>query len=140
MQEPFLSGLRLVRFEALQAVLVPRSKSFTPDQREASRAMINTLLASQPEVNRRKLALFLTIIDILAFVIGFRPFRALPEAKQEGLLTWLFDAPIGLLRKGFWGLNTLAKLGVYGQPSFYPEIGYQVRENPPDEPVEDSYG
>ena len=46
------------------------------------------------------------------------------------MLTLLFEAPVPLLRKGFWGLNTLVKLSVFGQPSVYPDIRYQREAMP----------
>ena len=130
-QEPFLSGKRLIRFEALQQRLVPRAQRFTDEERAASRALVNSLVGRMPAANRRKLGLFLVIIDILSFVRGLRPFRNLSPARQDRVLHFLFDGPVALLRKGFFGINTLSKLGVYGQTSLYDEIGYRVRENPP---------
>jgi hypothetical protein len=128
--EPFLVGVRLLRFEALQARLVPRAARFTGDERAASRVLVEDFLTRQPDATRWKLALFLRIIDVLAFLVGLRPFRALAPARQDRLLAFLFDAPVGLLRKGFWGLNSLARLGVYGQTGLYDEIAYRVRPNP----------
>src|SRR5262249_38425099 len=127
---PFLTAARLARFESLQRALVPRSARFTPSERAASRELVDQFLARQPEKTRRKLALFLVVIDVLSLLRGLRPFRRLPAPRQARLLAWLFDSPVGLLRKGFWGLNTLARLGVYGQTAIYPEIAYRVRENP----------
>lgn len=127
--EPFLTGIRGVRFEALQQRLVPRAAAFSAEERNASRMLVNTLVSRMPEANRKKLGVFLLLIDIVSLVMGWRPFRRLPPAKQDRVLAFLFDAPVGLLRKGFWGVNTLAKLGVYGQTTLYDEIGYRVREN-----------
>ena len=126
----FLVAARLVRFEALQARLVPRSARFSEEERRVSRDLVETFLARQPDATRRKLALFLVVIDVLALVLHARPFRALGDAHKDRLLGWLYDAPVGLLRKGFWGLNTLARMGVYGQTGLYDEIGYRVRANP----------
>lgn len=125
----FLSGQRLRRFEALQADLVPRSRHFDEAARIASRRLVDDFVGTMPASNQRKLGLFLLIIDVLALLTGLRPYRALPEARRLRLLAWLFDAPIGLLRKGFWGLNSLARLGVYGNPAIWPEIGYAPREH-----------
>ncbi len=127
---PFFSGKRLERFEALQARLVPRAASFTAEERQRSRELVNALVAKQPEKNKRKLGLFLVIIDVISFVFGFAPFRSLAPGKQDAVLNWLFNGPVGLLRKGFWGLNSISRLGVYGQTGLYEEIGYKVRENP----------
>ena len=127
----FLTGKRLLRFEALQRDLVPRAAAFDDAARAASRRLVDDLVGAMPAVNQRKLGLFLAIIDLLAFFFGLRPYRALPEARRLRLLAWLFDAPVGLLRKGFWGLNSLARLGVYGNPAIWPEIGYAPREHKP---------
>ncbi len=128
--EPFLTGQRLVRFEALQHRLVPRSQRFDAQQQQRSIELANTLTGNMPAAKRRKLGVFLILIDVVSFFVGFRPFRKLSGAKQLTVLGWLFDSPVGLLRKGFWGLNSIAKLSVYGQPSLYDEIGYRLRDNP----------
>ena len=128
----FLEGPRLARFEALQARLVPRAAAFSDDERSRSRALVESFLSRQPDATRRKLGLFLIVIDVLSFFVGLRPFRALSPLGQQRLLAFLFDAPVGLLRKGFWGLNTLARMGVYGQTELYEEIAYRVRPNPAD--------
>ncbi len=130
--EPFLQGKRLVRFEALQNALVPRSAGFSEAQRTESRRLVNQLVGNMPAANQRKLGLFLAIIDLLSMFFGLRAFRRLSPVKQKAVLVWLFDSPVGLLRKGFWGLNTVARMGVYGQPGLYDEIGYKVRETPHD--------
>lgn len=138
--QPFLSGKRRIRFEALQRVLVPRAAAFDAVARDASAALVSSVVDRMPVANQRKLAVFLLIIDVLSLFRGLRPFRHLPVGQQQALLTWLFDCPVGLLRKGFWGLNTLAKLGVYGQTTLYPEIGYRPRPNPTDSTVPGASG
>lgn len=130
MPEPFLTGKRLVRFEALQHALVPRSRGLSDAGRAESRRLVNDLIGNRAPADQRRLALFLWIIDLVSFLVGLRPFRRLPAARQRRVLAWFFDNPIPLLRKGFWGLNTMAKLGVYGQPAVHDEIGYELRENP----------
>ncbi|MFQ5739949.1 MAG: hypothetical protein ACE5JX_13150 [Acidobacteriota bacterium] len=129
MSELFLSGRRRRRFEVLRGVLVPRSRAFTDAQRSRGRELVNEFVGRTPAATQRKLARFLILIDVLSILRGLRPFRLLPEAKQRALLNWLFDCPVGLLRKGFWGLNTIAKLSVYGQSSIYDDLGYRLRRN-----------
>ena len=130
MSRDFLEGKRLVRFEALQAALVPRSRDLNWSQREHGRELVNQLLAIMSAADRRALAQYLLAIDVFSLLYGLRPFQSLSETKQAALLGWLFDCPIPLLRKGFWGLNSLAKLSVYGQPSLGDNFGYHVRKNP----------
>ena len=124
--EPFFLGPWAgARFRAVQGCALPSSRAFTPEQRDASIRIVNHMMAARPRgVQRQLLALFL-LIEALAFLTGGTGFPELDPGRQERVLALLFDAPAPLLRKGFWGLNTLVKLSVYGQPSVYPAIGYE---------------
>jgi hypothetical protein len=125
----FLEGRRVSFFQAVQGCLVPRAQEFTSQQQQESLKIINDFLHGQGHGVRFKLKLFFFFIDFLSCLWGLRPFRYLGAQKQKAVMTFLFDCPIPVLRKGFWGLNTLAKLGVYGQPSIYPDMGYKLKGN-----------
>jgi hypothetical protein len=131
-ETPFLRGNTLRRFEAVQHQLVPSTARFEPAQRAASLALVNELTSQMPAENRRKLAVFLLAIDVVSCAVGRRRFARLPAEKQQRVLQWFFDCPVPLLRKGFWGLNALAKLSAYGQSERYDQIGYRLRANPDD--------
>lgn len=126
----FLTGVTRSRFIAVQHCLVPRSKTFDATQRTRSDALVNDLLAGQSDGNRFKLALFLFVIDMLAVMTGLTSFARLNGSKQKRIMDFLFDSPLALIRKGFWGLNALCKLGAYGQDCFYDVIGYRLKETP----------
>jgi hypothetical protein len=40
------------------------------------------------------------------------------------VLRWFEDCPVGLLRKGFWGLKAMVFMGYYGQPETNELVGY----------------
>jgi len=126
---PFLSGKMISRFEAIQNCLVPRSKTFTSAEKSRSQNLINTVLAEQDKSATKKLALFITLIDVVSFTFHARSFRNLSAKNKMSIMNLFFDSPIPIFRKGFWGLNTLARLGVYGQKKLHEEIGYILREN-----------
>ena len=126
--EKFLSGKRLAQFEALQHCLVPRSRNFSHTQKQESIRLINDFLDKTPLSVQRKLALFFIVIDIFSLLFGGKTFKNSSPQKQIAIMNLFFDSPLGLFRKGFWGLNTLIKLGVFGQPSLYADIGYAKKE------------
>lgn len=126
----FLAGKTLARFSALQEAIVPRTRDFDAAQRLRSVELVNGMLADQPGVIRFKVALFLFIIDCVAVFVGLKTFRNLPSEKRERVLKFFFDSPLPLLRKGFWGVAALAKMGAYGQASVYRDIGYDLKETP----------
>lgn len=130
MSHPFFAGRSVPKFEAIQHCLVPRSQSFTAEQKMRSLLAVNDLLAAKPASMRIKLKIFLAFIDFVSICRGGLPFTYLNRTRQKQIMTFFFDSPVRLLRQGFWGLNTLIKLGVFGQPSVYGEIGYSKKELP----------
>lgn len=126
----FLAGKHLKRFEAIQLCLVPRARRFTPEQRQASLCLVDDFIAGKPPLIRFQIFLFMMLVDAVSLFAGLRTFKNLPPRKKIRVMKWFFDCPIALFRKGFWGINTLAKMGVYGQEDFYSEIGYKLREVP----------
>jgi hypothetical protein len=131
--KPFLNTKRKVQFIALQWVLVPRSKHFTDEERQRSDYLVNDLLSQQSIASKKKLSVFLNVIDLISFVCHGKTFQKLQSEHQRRILNIFFNSPISLLRKGFWGLNTLARLGVYGQKELHDEIGYKPRSYPVNE-------
>ena len=124
--QPF-NGKTLLRFELFQETLVPRSENFTPVEREASRELVNNLLSSQPPIILIKIKLFMVMIEVFALITQRNAFGQLTNENRNQVLDAFFGSPISLLRKGFWGLNTLARLGVYGQTTLHEELGYHLR-------------
>jgi len=126
----YLTGKNKQRFEAIQGCLSPKSRQFTDEQKLTSLKTIDDILSTKEAKIRFQFFTFLRVIDCISLILGFHTFKKLSDQKQKRVMQFFFDSPIGLLRKGFWGLNTLAKMGVYGQESVYKEIGYELRETP----------
>lgn len=129
----FLTGRRLRRFEILQAVLVPRSQTLSPGQRAKGFRLVDDLLAEKTILDHIRLNVFMILILWSCYLLEGRSLLRASEIGKQRHLTRFLDAQLPLLRKGFWGLNTLAKLSVYGQIELYDELGYALRglhENP----------
>lgn len=116
-------------FVAVQRCTVPLSRELDEEQQQESLRLINHFLQTRPDL-RVPLKLFLISIDTLSILTGLNTFQRLSSERQVGLMNWFFDSRIPLLRKGFWGLNTLARLGVYGQSSLHEKIGYRIKPIP----------
>lgn len=129
--EPILHGYAATMFVAVQKCTVPLSRKLTDEQQQESLRIVNDFLSRQPFLGTQ-LKLFLLSIDTLSILTGGRRFSKLTPEKQVLILNRLFDSSIPLFRKGFWGLNTLTRLGVYGQPSLHAHIGYRLRPVPDD--------
>jgi hypothetical protein len=73
---------------------------------------------------RGQLVLFVRALSLLALLRFGRGLAGLDPARTRRLLSTLERAPLLLLRRGTWGLRTLAFMGVYGQPGIRRELGY----------------
>jgi len=108
--------------------LVPRSRHFSESQTQQALALVNHMLAGKSRLMQIQLCLFLFAIELCSRMLLWKPFAKLDQQIQYNLLYQFFDSNIPLIRKGFWGLNTLAKMAVYGQTSVYGELNYHRRE------------
>ena len=123
----YLSGINAERFESLQNCLLPRSKQFNEIEKQRSIDSVNLLMADQSKSAGRKLLIFIGLIDVVSYIYHFKSFRQLNNLQQNSILNKFFNSPIGIIRKGFWGLNTIARLATYGQKELHDEIGYHLR-------------
>lgn len=118
------------RFTAFQRCVIPLSKEFSVDQQRQSLQLVHNLIRTRPAGDRLRVIVFLFAVDVLSVLSGGRWFRSLSADRQNRILGRLFRSSVPLIRKGFWGLNTLAKLGAYGQPSVYERLGYRMKPGP----------
>ncbi len=77
---------------------------------------------------KRQLGLLFRVIELLPLLRFGRPFTKLGAAERTRFLAALEDAPLLLLRRGFWGLRTLVYLGYYARPE--AGRGDRVRRRP----------
>jgi len=87
-------------------------------------AIISEQLAQRPPALRRQLGVLLGMVQWLPVLRYGRPFTALDIARRAQILGALERAPLLLLRRGIWGLRTLALLGYYARPAAGADIGY----------------
>lgn len=109
---------------AVGARVVPETAALTPAQCDQWRAVIADALGDRPEAMRRQFRAFLGIIERGPMLRFGAPFSALAPERQDRVLRWLQDAPVELLRKGFWGLKTLVLMGYYARPEAAAEVGW----------------
>jgi hypothetical protein len=116
-------ALRMV-FRAVVSTVVPEAVNLDePGWVELERVVEETL-GARPRNLQRQVRLLLRGIQWLP-VLGYgRTFTALDPARRAHFLSTLQDHPVQLIRKGFFGLRTLALLGYYGRSEAAGAIGY----------------
>jgi hypothetical protein len=114
------------RFRAIMAAVVPESVSLSDDEWTDAAAIIARAIAARPAAVRRQLGLFLRALDLVALVRHGRGLRSLSAAKRTALLESLARSRVLALRRGVWGVRTLAFMGYYARPAAARAIGYRA--------------
>ena len=98
------------------------------DQDEAAwtrgEALVEEALSLRPAKVRRQVVLFLRILGLLSRLRFGRSLEGLTAAQANRLFGALERSPLLLLRRGMWGVRTLAFMAYYGQAGQRGSIGY----------------
>lgn len=113
-------------FRALVEAFVPGARSLEPEEWERLTAVVESALDDRPPAIRRQLLVLVRLLDWMPVVRYGRRLQSLDPDRRRAVLSRLQDAPILLVRRGVWGLRTLAFMGYYGRPEVYGEIGYRA--------------
>jgi hypothetical protein len=104
--------------------VVPEVGSLDRDGRADFERIVDRALSDRPGSVRRQFGVFLKVIELAPMLRYGRPFRRLSGDRQDAVLRWFQDGPVGLFRQGFWGLKAMVFMGYYGRPQVWREIGY----------------
>lgn len=113
-------------FRAAAKAFIPELAEAPPATWERLEATVERALGDRPPAMRRQLVLFLRILDLLARLRHGRPLTGLTPAQCTRLLEGLSRSPLLLIRRGVWGLRTLAQMGYYTQSEVHAAIGYRA--------------
>jgi len=92
----------------------------------ALEAIIEHALALRPPRLRRQLRTLISLLQWLPLLRYGRRLTALDFTRRARVLAAVQDAPVLLLRRGFWGLRTLILMGYYARLEARAEIGYHA--------------
>ena len=125
MPGPVLGAVRPV-FRALAITFVPEARDLDERAWAEADAIVEAFLASKPEGIRRQVVLLIRLLNLLPLLRWGRPFTALDAGRRLRFLAALQDAPVLLLRRGIWGLRTIAFMGYYSRTEAAAAIGYRA--------------
>lgn len=113
-------------FRALATTIVPEAIELDERAWADVDRIIDEALAKRPASMRRQLRLFIRALDLLPLFRFGKTFRALDAATRTRFLLAVQDAPLLLIRRGFWGVRTLVFMGYYGRAAAREAIGYRA--------------
>ena len=110
--------------QVLAARIVPETTDLDASGLRRFFEIIDGALLDRPDSVRRQFGIFLGVLRWAPAARFGRPFERLKVESQDAVLRWFEDCPVGLLRKGFWGLKAMVFMGYYGQPETNELVGY----------------
>lgn len=113
-------------FRSVTATVVPQARELDEEQWERLEAVVEDALSARPPSLRRQLRLLLRALEWGPVIRWGRRFTSLSLDARRRVLEILQDAPLLALRRGFWGLRTLAFMGFYGRAEARRSIGYRA--------------
>jgi hypothetical protein len=113
-------------FRALAVTIVPEAETLDDSGWSALEEIVDEGLASRSDSIRRQLRILVRALNVLPILRFGKTFRSLDAAKRTAFLLAVQDAPLLVLRRGFWGLRTLVFMGFYGREEARAAIGYRA--------------
>lgn len=125
MGSPVLPPIRPT-WRALATTFVPEAAALDDASWAEAEAIVEAFLAGRPAAVRRQLRLLVRLLDLLPLLLHGRRFRSLDAAGRLRFLERMQRAPLLLLRRGVWGVRTLAFMAYYARPAAAAAIGYRA--------------
>ena len=119
-------GRANARFRAVLNAVVPEGAALSDDEWREAQAIIGRALTARPPSVRRQIALFMGVLEAVSLARHGRRLNALPVADATRLLEALSKSKLLLLRRGVWGVRTLAFMGYYARADAARAIGYRA--------------
>lgn len=83
-------------------------------------------LAARPAAIRRQVLLFIRLLDGIALVRHRQRLADLDLETRTRFVENIASSRLLLVRRGVWGLRTLAQMGWYTQPGVQHALGYRA--------------
>ena len=114
------------RLRAICVAVVPEAAELDERGWRDVEAIVGRALAARPAAVRRQLALFMRLLDLAALARTGHTMSGLSARDRYALLARLSKSKLLLVRRGVWGLRTLAFMGYYARPAAAAGIGYRA--------------
>jgi len=114
------------RFRAVVTAVVPESDALDAGAWRELETIVSRALSARPAAVRRQLAAFVRLLSLIALVRRRRTFTRLSAAERFLLLGSRSNSRLLLVRRGVWGIRTLAFMGYYARRAAADAIGYRA--------------
>ena len=114
------------RFRAVLNAVVPEATTLGEGEWGEAQTIVARAVAARPAAVGRQIGLFMHTLDAASLVRYGRTLTALSTDDARRLLESLSKSKLLLLRRGVWGVRTLAFMGYYARAEAARAIGYRA--------------
>lgn len=120
----YLRGSRLSTFLAAADRIIPPDADTPGGGTLLTAGVTDWALHKMPAGLRKKFLFFLTVVEVLGFFFGGKPFTKNSDAAKDRELRWLESNPLRLFRMGFFGVKTYICMGYYTREDIWKTFDY----------------
>jgi hypothetical protein len=111
-------------FRAVVRTVVPAATTLDAGGWARLEGIVEAALAERPARVQRQVVLFLRALRVVARLRLGAPLASVDPERATRFLGAIERSGVLLVRRGFWGVRTLALMGYYGRPEVAADVGY----------------
>lgn len=119
-----LTGTKLKTFLAIADRIIPADEESPGGGTMLTAGVVDWALDKMAEPLRKKMLLFIMVVEIFGFFFGGKPFSKCSSSAQDRALLWFENNPLRLFRMGFFGVKTYACMGYYTREDIWKTFDY----------------
>lgn len=119
-----LRGKKLCTFLAIANRIIPPDADSPGGGTLLTAGVVDWTLDKMPIELRKKVILFISVVEVFGYFFGGHPFSRCSPAAQDRELKWLENNPIRLFRMGFFGVKTYVCMGYYTREDIWKTFDY----------------
>lgn len=120
----YLKGNKLQTFSSVADQIIPADANSPGGGSLETAAVVDWYLMKVPENIRKKILLFIDVIQFTGLFFGGKRFSKNSIQAQERQLKWFENNKVRLFRMGFFGIKTFIEMGYYTREDIWTSINY----------------
>ncbi len=120
----YLKKNKLLTFSSVADRILPADENSPGGGSLETAAVVDWYMKKVPEDIRKKILLFLDVIQFTGIFFGGKKFSNNSIQDQEKQLKWMENNKIRLFRMGFFGIKTFVEMGYYTREEIWSAICY----------------
>lgn len=120
----YLRKNRLLAFLSMAECILPADTNSPGGGSMQTAAVVDWYMKKMPMNIRKKVLLFIDIVQYAGFFFGGKKFSDNTMQARERQLKWIENNKVSVFRMGFFGVKTFIEMGYYTREDIWSSIDY----------------